>query len=90
MNLSRSTFVCIADRRVNRHGGDCPQCREPMRCMGKRWRAPRRGNDRAWTQIAAGRVFWEPVIEHGRPFRLVLGRPLRGERRLSTKERASK
>ena len=56
---SRSTYVCVPCRHVGKDSGYCPQCREPMRHMGTRWRPPKKRNDRAWKQLEQNRTLWD-------------------------------
>jgi tRNA(Ile2) C34 agmatinyltransferase TiaS len=60
------TFLCAPCRRVAKRNwfisGEtpvCPSCREPMRNMGTRWRAPGRLNRRAWAAIDRGEYLWD-------------------------------
>lgn len=52
---SNSTYMCIPCR----SGNGCLTKQHETIYMGRRWRAPKRTNDRAWKMIEAGDVWWD-------------------------------
>lgn len=49
-------YVCVPCRIVS---GVAPSCGHEAALVGHRWRAPRKGDDRAWRRIAAGDWLWD-------------------------------
>lgn len=52
---STSTYVCIECRSAT----GCPKNEHEVHYLGKKWRAPKKGNDSAWRKIAAGDWLWD-------------------------------
>jgi hypothetical protein len=57
--LQQHTYICIPDRYVSKRDSPCPHCGEDLLYMGTRWRAPKKGNDRAWKRIEKGDYLWD-------------------------------
>ena len=47
---SHYNYVCIKHKKSSR-GADCPICGEPMVCIGKRWRIPKKNDKKGWKQL---------------------------------------
>jgi predicted ATP-dependent serine protease len=58
--LSNNVYICINCRiAFKKFIIQCPKCRNQMKIMEKKWRAPKKNNIDAWNQIAKGKIWWD-------------------------------
>lgn len=61
MTIQNSISVCVPCRFAAKQTWKCPHCGLEMAYAGRKWRAPKKNNDRAWKMIAAGDWLWDKM-----------------------------
>ena len=50
------------ERSITQNTFTCPKCSTSLLNMGKRWRPPKKTNDKAWRKIANGDYWWDVKV----------------------------
>lgn len=66
--MNSTVYLCVPCHQVAKASKwdalppHCPRCKAQMKDMGYRWRAPRKGNKKAWARIQAGDFRWDKKV----------------------------